>query len=823
MRPSTQPKRDRKEEVCWRGERACAVSGHTCAVSGHILILTFNTTVLVDMGGKRPCQKGQGKPSLTLWRDPENTSMNAHADTLISAHETRQAPAFVRVMLRLLVLLVSLSALYPQAAFSQPQDTPSTDTGAEEADQKSEGAKEHIGGESKTASDEEAKEEAKKAEEEPNEPEKEAEESAPSPKETPESAEQSRGEERPQEEGPQEEGPDTSEDIFIDEVVITGSRTLKRLSDATVATEVISRSEIERSGAFDAADLLEDHPGIDITRSYAGAGIEIQGLDSEYVLILVDGERAIGRISGVVDLTRFPVEQIERIEIVKGPASALYGADALGGVVNIITRETKDDYEGEATASYGGANTLDTSLQFGLKLGDWSTRLAGGWHQFDAWDLDPETPQTSGSASKGFNLSNQTRFSPSSDFSLTSRVQYDYRDRNGIDSNSAGAVFDRRNLTETLTASLTPRLRFPSLPSELRLTAYYSLFRDQYVLDQRNSSALDKDEEHLEHIGQISAQYDQVLGDDHFMTLGLEGFYEHLRSSRLNAGSGERYRGGLYAQDEWTISEEPLFVVVPGVRLDIDTLFGVHATPKLAIRFDPHETLTLRTSYGMGYRAPVFKELYMIFENPSVGYVVEGNPDLKPETSHSVNVQVEYKPTGWLWFSTSYYRNEVSNLITTATIDEGSVGPNRFSYLNLASAYTQGSESSIRVKPKKSVTFEASYTLTDTWDKESKRALEGKALHRATFQFDYAHSVGLDMNLRASVVGPRPYYIDIDNDGSEEEVSAPTYAVLDARLAQGIGEHLTLFIGVDNILNAGNPTYLPIQPRFFYGGVSGRL
>ena len=122
-------------------------------------------------------------------------------------------------------------------------------------------------------------------------------------------------------------------------MVVTATRTEIPLGDSPVATEVISREDIEESGTEDLAALLEDHPGVDITRSYLGSSIRLQGLEPEHVLILVNGHRVLGMKGGVIDLSRFTVDNIERIEIVKGPSSALYGSEAMGGVINIITQE----------------------------------------------------------------------------------------------------------------------------------------------------------------------------------------------------------------------------------------------------------------------------------------------------------------------------------------------------------------------------------------------------------------------------------------------------------------------------------------------------
>ncbi|EMY24562.1 TonB-dependent receptor plug domain protein [Leptospira interrogans serovar Australis str. 200703203] len=148
--------------------------------------------------------------------------------------------------------------------------------------------------------------------------------------------------------------------------MVTGSRGERRLKDSTVATEVISRKKIEASGARNAAEVLETQLGIDVVPFFGGSRVRMLGLDSQYVLILIDGERISGRLNNAVDLSRFKVQNIERIEIVKGASSALYGADAIGGVINLITREAdkKLSYEMRTTYGNGSRKNFNTEGEF---------------------------------------------------------------------------------------------------------------------------------------------------------------------------------------------------------------------------------------------------------------------------------------------------------------------------------------------------------------------------------------------------------------------------------------------------------------------------
>lgn len=156
------------------------------------------------------------------------------------------------------------------------------------------------------------------------------------------------------------------------QIVVTGSRGERRLKDSTVATEVISRKKIEASGARNAAEVLETQLGIDVVPFFGGSRVRMLGLDSQYVLILIDGERIAGRLNNAVDLSRFKVQNLERIEIVKGASSALYGADAIGGVINLITREADKKLSYEMRTTYGnGSRKILTPKENSIRTPIW--------------------------------------------------------------------------------------------------------------------------------------------------------------------------------------------------------------------------------------------------------------------------------------------------------------------------------------------------------------------------------------------------------------------------------------------------------------------
>lgn len=607
----------------------------------------------------------------------------------------------------------------------------------------------------------------------------------------------------------------------LDAIVVTGSRTERPLGEAPVATQVITRAEIADSGAQSLGELLEEQPGIYLDRSFAGAAPQLQGLPADYTLLLIDGVRQPGRLNGVIDLDRFSIEDIERVEIVRGASSALYGSDALAGVINIITRRARKPFEVDGQGSFGAYRTIDVSAGVGLRRSSWSTRLSGGAHSRDAFDLDPSDPATSQSASTQYNIASQSTFSPARGLEIDVTGDYRHQDRQAVDVGAAGgAIFDRDNLTETGSVSVRPEWRFGD-GSRIELRTSVAVFRDQFLLDQRGASDLDELQDTREQLAQIGAQYDTLLGAEHLVSVGTEGWYESLRSERLAGGRGQRTRAALYVQDEWTLSAAPLLSVLPGARLDADSQFGAYATPRLAVRFDPAAQLTLRASYGWGYKAPDFRELYLLFENPSVGYLVEGNTALEPERSRSLGASAEYRPHRAVWISVQAFYNRISDRIGTNLAPADDVGPRRFRYENIDSATSFGADTSLRLDPMRGLRLDLGYSWTRTRNEADGQPLSGQPLHRATASVRYSEPrLGFTASCRAALVGSRPFFQDGDGDDVAERRDASGYASVDARVAQRVGLGLSTFVLAENLLDAGDAQFLPIPPRTLSGGVT---
>ncbi|MCR9164400.1 MAG: TonB-dependent receptor plug domain-containing protein [Nannocystaceae bacterium] len=600
-------------------------------------------------------------------------------------------------------------------------------------------------------------------------------------------------------------------------VVVTATRTAHEKNDAPIATDVYDRQTIEDTGAENAMEVLEETPGVQISRGVGGAGVLLQGLDPKYTLILVDGQRVSGRIGGTIDLSRIPADDIERIEIVRGPGSVLYGADSLAGTINIITRRAAKPWEAEAHSAYGSFNTVDLTGRVGHRRDRYAGSFSAGVHNTDGWDADPSNESTTGPSSRQFEASTSQRFTSKGMFALDGWAQYLQRTTRGVDALGTGAVFDRVNRSETITANVTPSASWDD--GAFRFTASYSLFRDQFFNDQRGSDALDDSQDTFDHIAQGTATLTQQI-ERHVVTAGADGQFEFLSANRIDPGNVGRQRYAVFVQDEWMPLEA--LSILPGVRLDYDSLFGLYPTPRIAVMARPNAKWRLRASYGRGYRAPTFREMYLRFTNAGVGYQVRGNPSLQPETSWSTHVSAQYFPWRWVSISVAAFDHRLQDTIVVDTVDDSDDALTLFGYDNIGNAESRGVESSASVQwgP---MTLDGSYTFTHARDLDSGRRLPGRARHRGTVGARlHRRAWGTTLRIRSAITGARTFYVDENDDDVLEPLDSAPFATLDVRLAQTFTRYVEAYFGVDNILDAGNATDNPLVPRSYYGGITVR-
>lgn len=655
-----------------------------------------------------------------------------------------------------------------------------------------------------------------------------------------------------------------SDDTKIETMVVTGTKTEQEMDRSAVRTEVVDAATIEVSGAENLAQLLEHFTGVTVTRSFRGSELQINGLAAKYVLILVDGRRQVGDLGNAIDLERFPVSQVERIEILKGAASGLYGSRALGGVVNIITKRSVEPIEGQVrlVGTWGATkerhwperelpSQYDIAARLGVNGDAWSSDLQFSGYNWEPIRYDPDSFYTTFAQSEGFKVYSNSELDISEFITLKFGADYGRRSNEGQEEGTprptpSGIIveqFEVGTLSESGTGFVNVGMDIGD-DSQLRIDSFVQLYRDQYVSVQLNGDK-DKYEEQKDLILDTQMQFDTWLNESGQLTVGLQAQQQKLEADRLNSESLSRTTGALFSQYMWQVAGVPGeagdLSMIPAVRADYDSQFGSHLSPKGALRYSITENHFVRFWTGSGFVAPRFKELGLLFENLNVGYKVLGNPDLTPESSFDAGAQWVATPTEGLRFDVSAYGTLIKDQILTlqcpdeptsedpsacsseeATTARGPV----YTYLNIGEGRSLSLEMNAEVDLTKRFKIKAGYVhndargfdeSTDSWE-----LLPNRSLHSINMDLRYFEPLtGTRTTLRGTWASPRL-------TGSEDPVTGKRLRTdetfnIDFKVIQFIDERFRVFFQGQNLLNQFDAAYLVVRPRVLSLGMDVSL
>jgi outer membrane receptor for ferrienterochelin and colicins len=561
------------------------------------------------------------------------------------------------------------------------------------------------------------------------------------------------------------------------------------------------------------AGALAGRPGLWLERGRAvrvGA-IDARALGAEYVVVL-DRRSAPSSAASMARSTSSSYSDLA--------SSIAIDVDARAGRGDVrLRRHRRRDQPDLATvdeerasvaarADHRGGSELRGAIAGGTAR--WAGGLSARWARADAIDRDPSDVSTTISGYTDASVDARAR-SHRAGWRLDGSSRYQWRDLRAIDATATGAVLDRRNLIEVAGAQVAA-LRATERTRAL-LTVGLGYHRDQFASDQRGAAALDSYQDTRERLIEASGQVEHRVAERHLTSGAIEVAAERLTSPRLREDGG-RERAAVWLQHEWRPGADYRWLVAPAARLDVDSQFGTHATPRLAVRWDPTDEIVGRASLGLGYRAPSFKELLLRFENPGAGYVVDGNPDLTPETSRSLQLGVEWRPNDAVWLAANGFANDLTDLITAVTTAEGGPGmPLIFSYDNIGRARTAGGDLDVGLARGR-LGVELGYGYTWTRDLETAQPLEGQPRHRVQAALRWRDPAqGLTAAVEVSVTGPRRY------GAGPDQLTAPTRGELRARVARRFASGLGLAMGGDNLLDAGDADLDRQAPRTLYATI----
>ncbi len=640
--------------------------------------------------------------------------------------------------------------------------------------------------------------------------------------------------------------------LELDEVVITGTRTEKRLLEAPVRTEVVTREEIEQSHARDLKEALEDVPGLILRRTHGkqGASVGMQGFDADRILILLNGERLSATTGSTVDLTQIGTADIERIEIVKGATSALYGSEAMGGVINVITRKPKKPFSltFEADAgTYGSKNLNDAALGgdlgfYSRTMADlsfvgprWNLKLTSDFRRSEGFDLGGKTNRTDGDKTLRWNLDPRIGLTMpgGAELYLSPRYYFEDKERQNETLVPGLGIRTRKFLEAVNKWHVTVGGKIP-FKNGTRLSGALAHERLEDVSQQDvvESPQIDQQRTAVITLSRAEVQWDVPVGEMHLLTWGAVVGRESLKQEQVRdeaAGftSIQEITPGAKRENIETYLQDDIFLndwleLLPGIRYQYDSDFGAFIAPKLNLMFKPAAFVNFRIGYGKGYRVPNLRERFFFFDHSALGYRIIGNPDLQPEASDSFQVGLEMWRGKKVHGEVSFFYNRIKNLIDTRLNPEKSAatGLQIFDYQNVNRAVTQGAEFSSRVLFWRYFTFKAGYTYLWAKDTDLDKWLPERPKHQVKGGLDLRQDDwGTTVIFR--VVYQSKEFVDAQNS-----VTSPAWTTFDLKLNQETGENTTLFIGVDNITDKHRDPdrsefddFRPNTPRFIYAGI----
>ena len=637
----------------------------------------------------------------------------------------------------------------------------------------------------------------------------------------------------------------------LDDFVITLKRAPRPLKLSPVTTQVIDGRRMAGLGYASIETLLRQQTaGLNVQKAAFGNELNLQGFDARHVLMLLDGERLAGDMAGNVDFERFNIHSIDRIEIVKGASSTIYGSRASGAVVNFITKKTYEPIEVDAGFRWGQMNevnfpdasprdflymyernadrpNLQAWVSAGAHLGDFTSQTDLWYGLSDAYNIyqdgddvklytreanpflqrdtllisDLKRPVMGVEGAEHLTLSQKLYYEPSPDFkamvygNLFQMNQYD--------------GFQNLNFTQSEDYTAGGRISW-TYRDWFTLSAgmhadFYTRYKRHEIRDEQNkvyASAI------LQPRFSVKSNY----FDGHSLILGVEYVADALTSDRF-AGKGSREmltrtlsELEYYLQDDWTLSDE--WMLSLGVRSNYSPPFPLAWMPKVAAKYSPTEKWSFRALYAKGYRAPSIKELFFNWDHLGM-FMIKGNEFMRPERNDYLSLGAEYASDKLFLSGTlsgNFYRDKIEGVWRIYDMQYN------FEYVNLPFQRVLGFEFLGRWQPADDWTLNASYSFADVSLQDGLR-LNTTSPHAATAGLQYDHAFSrkyrLTASFSASMMGSKTYDVQdrLTPPGEKASrdayfrISLPAYIICDLSLSQLFWDRYKLTLGVDNLFD----------------------
>jgi len=606
----------------------------------------------------------------------------------------------------------------------------------------------------------------------------------------------------------------TVEGEMFSEVVVTATRTPKTLKDVPVVTRIISADDIKHTDATNIQDLLtQELPGLEFGFAMSQeTTISMSGFNGSAILFLVDGERLAGETMDNIDYNRLNLTNIGQVEVIKGASSALYGANAVGGVVNLISRENKQPmsininsrYRAENNAWRNGANIsfnaqrINNTTSFQHSTSE-TIRLTS--------PFDTQSKIQNIFGGNTLNVKERLIYRITDDLRLTARAGYFSRISN------RGNYDDRyRGYSGGLKSAW-------KINVNRNLEISYSY--DQYDKTRFVNNTRTHDHDYSNRQNIIHGLYNRILGKND-LTLGADFMHDYLTTYQFTYnGKHSQISADVFAQFDYN----PLrwLNIVASVRGDFFSASSSKAlTGRLASMFKLHR-LTLRASYAGGFRAPTLKEMYMSFDMAGI-QMIYGNPDLKPEKSHNFNISAEHSGLIYGLFGGSYnvtlsgYYNYYNHRITTTDFPGDALHEEGAIYCNEDGIRVTGIDANARYRAFCGLGASISYNHLHVCGRKLDSQFSQPRPHSVTWRIDYDRKIYHRYKLYAGLSGR---YLSHPDSNLETDSA---YSIWKFTLQQKVWKGININLVLDNIFNYKPKIYYwnsaPTTGRTWSAGIS---
>lgn len=658
-------------------------------------------------------------------------------------------------------------------------------------------------------------------------------------------------------------------------MVITATRTQRDIEEVSIPVSVVSDEEIEQIGSTRLSDILLEQTGLNIISDH-GTGLQMQGFDPDYTLIMIDNQPVIGRSAGTLNLDRLSVGDVKQIEIVKGPSSALWGSDALAGVINIITEKGNRPLSWDVTGQLGSHTSFDGSTNLSFRQDNISGQFFANANGSNGYDLDKESIAPTVPEYNSYTFSGGVDYDLTSalSFSLQSRYyQEDHASQADIDTEGGEQRIRRKEGQENYSATPEVSFRFGDW-QVFDASAFFSEFSSTSESRFSENGDVYATSNFDQRLNKYELKSSTFWNKDHTSIFGVGMNHEELTSANYaDVPPFQSYFA--FGQHEWSLTEE--LSLIAGFRFDAHNEYASQWSPKFSGLYKPNDVIHVRASVGGGFKAPEFRQLYLDFTNAQAGYSVFGsntivdgvnqlqdegqidelliNPssigEIKAEHSFAYNVGFDLFPFEGIQLRMNAFRNNVQDLIDTQRIAVKSNGQSVFSYFNLNRIYTQGIEAEVRFTATdvENIRFSMGYQYLDARrqiTREFDEVVDGRVVTQTRKEYipmfnRSRHSwnaklfytfdrLGIDSNLRFLYRG-RYWFGDSNNNNKPDEgeygldpneITSTTFfgsmeshlkkTTINASLSKLFAGKYRLQLGVDNLLNFQSPRFAPANP-----------